>query len=479
MELRDIAIFIGGGLVYAALCPRRLRRWALLIASIYAIYALQPSLDVRFLDFGLPTATLVVAVYGWILTRAPDQADGGWRANLLTLALIILTVCALTIPRYIADFPLQPTARPPDIAVVLLGIWIAVVIGAILALVSARRPRTAIWVGIIALIALFIIVKTEPFAVALAGLLRSNTGQNVALASMPDIGWLGFSYVAFRILHTLRDRQSGLLPALNLRQYLTYIIFFPAYTAGPIDRAERHAADDRALPELRGLDADRLTRAGRRIVMGLFKKFVIADTLALFSLNAVAVNQTDSTAALWLMLYVYAFRLYFDFSGYTDIAIGIGMLYGVQLPENFANPYAKNHIAAFWQAWHMTLSGWARAYLYAPLSKTLIRRKLPAGTAAGICNAVTMLTIGLWHGVTLPFAIWGAWHAAGLTIHKLWSDRTRKWYRDLKATPRRAAAWRIAGVLLTFHFVLLGWVWFALPDVETAARAFAGLFGVW
>lgn len=474
MELIHILIFIIGGLAYALIVPRRLRGWALLIASVYAIYALQPTLNIRFLDFGLPTATIVIAVYGWLLTRTTFT-----RTDLVTLIVVAAMVCALTIPRYIDDFPLQPTSRPPDIVVVLIGLGIAAVIGAVLALIVTRRRSTAIWIGIVALIVLFIIVKTEPFAVALAGLLRQNTGQNVGLASMPDIGWLGFSYVAFRILHTLRDRQSGLLPDLSLREYLTFIIFFPAYTSGPIDRAERHIEDDRGLPELRGLDPDRLTRAGIRIAVGLFKKFVIADTLALFSLNAVSAAQADSSTALWFMLYVYAFRLYFDFSGYTDIAIGIGMIYGIQLPENFDNPYAKNTLATFWQSWHMTLSSWARFYIYAPLSKALIRRKVPAGTAAGVCNAATMITIGLWHGVTLPFVVWGAWHALGLTAHKLWSDRTRKWYRGLKATPRRADAWRIAGVLLTFHFVLLGWVWFALPDFNLALRTFGGLFGVW
>jgi len=419
MELIHITVFIVGGLLYALIAPRRLRAWAMLIASVYAIYALQPTLDIRFLDFGLPTATLVMAVYGWLLTRprpalspqsptplrgegeltsddspAPVRSGGGRvrlrfagvglrLPDIISILIIVLMACLLTIPRYSADFPLQPTSRPPDIGVVLVGLGIAAVVGIAIALVTARRQNAALIVGMIALVALFIIVKTEPFAVALAGLLRRNTGQAVELAAMPDIGWLGFSYVAFRILHTIRDRQSGLLPALGLREYLTYIIFFAAYTSGPIDRAERHAADDRALLTLRALDADRLTRAGTRIAVGLVKKFVIADTLALFSLNAVAVSQTDSTAALWGMLYVYAFRLYFDFSGYSDIAVGIGMIYGVQLPENFANPYAKNTITGFWQSWHMTLSSWARFYLYAPLSKALLRRIQIGRSGAG------------------------------------------------------------------------------------------------
>lgn len=475
MTLTDILIFIAGGLVYGLIVPKQLRGWALLIASIYAIYALQPALDVRFLDFGLPTATLALAVYGWTLTRAQGQAFT--RADAAALGIAVSMVLLLTLPRYIA-MPINPTSRPPEIGVVLIGLALAAGLGALIALLARRRRGAALTLGVIGVAALFIVIKTEPLAAGLAGLLRANVGQNPALASSFDIGWLGFSYVAFRLIHTLRDRQSGLLPALDLRTYLTYLIFFPAYTSGPIDRAERYAADDARLPDLPRLDPDRLVRAGTRIAVGLLKKFVIADTLAVFSLSAGLVSQADSTGALWLMLYTYAFRLYFDFSGYTDIAIGIGMLYGVQLPENFNNPYAKNHIAAFWQSWHMTLSAWARAYVYAPISKALVRRKAAPGMVAAVANGATMLLIGLWHSVSAPFAVWGLWHGAGLTAHYLWSDRTRKWQRRLKETPRRARLWRWFGTALTFHFVLLGWVWFAIPDFPTAARTFGGLFGL-
>lgn len=475
MTLADVLIFIAGALVYGLIVPKRLRGWALLIASIYAIYALQPALDVRFLDFGLPTATLALAVYGWLLTRAESKPFS--RADAAALVIVVGMALLLTLPRYVA-LPVNPTSRPPDAGVVLTGLALAAGMGALIALLASRRRGAALTLGVIGVAALFIIVKTEPLAVGLAGLLRANVGQNPALASPLDIGWLGFSYVAFRLIHTLRDRQSGLLPALDLRTYLTYLIFFPAYTSGPIDRAERHAADDARLSDLPRLDADRFVRAGTRIAVGLLKKFAIADTLAVFSLSAALVNQTDSAGALWMMLYVYAFRLYFDFSGYTDIAIGIGMLYGVQLPENFNNPYAKNHIAAFWQSWHMTLGAWARAYVYAPISKALVRRRVAPGAVAAGANGATMLLIGLWHGVSAPFAVWGLWHGVGLTAHYLWSDRTRKWQRRLKATPRRARLWRWFGTALTFHFVLLGWVWFAIPDFETAARTFGGLFGL-
>jgi alginate O-acetyltransferase complex protein AlgI len=214
--------------------------------------------------------------------------------------------------------------------------------------------------------------------------------------------------------------------------------------------------------------------------MGLFKKFVIADGLAYFSLNTTNLTQANSAGATWILLYSYAVQLYFDFSGYSDIAIGIGMLFGIQLPENFDQPYLKNNLTIFWQSWHMTLSNWVRSYVYSPLSRNLLRRKnKPSNNVIIlICTLTTMVIIGLWHGVTLPFVIWGLWHGMGLFIHKLWSDRTRSWYRGLKKRPIKQRLWYGVGVALTFHFVVLGWVWFAMPDMASALRTFSGLLGL-
>jgi alginate O-acetyltransferase complex protein AlgI len=298
------------------------------------------------------------------------------------------------------------------------------------------------------------------------------------LAAAPDIGWLGFSYIAFRLMHTLRDRATGILPLLGFRDYLSYVVFTPALVAGPIDRAENHLAAVDALPAMRMWDAGRIVPALGRIASGLFKKFVVADTLAIFSLSTLTAEQAQGAGGLWLLLYAYAFRLFFDFSGYTDIAIGLGMLFGVKLPENFDRPYLKHNLTAFWQSWHKSLSDWARFYIYSPISRALLKRRPKPSNYVIIfaATAATFIVIGLWHGITLPFFIWGAWHALGLFGHKLWTDRTREWYRGLADRPRRV--WHAFGVLLTFHFVALGWVWFALPDAGQALRVFAGLAGI-
>ncbi|MEP6987304.1 MAG: MBOAT family O-acyltransferase [Chloroflexota bacterium] len=474
MELGQIAAFVIAGLIYLLVLPSRWRKWALLIGSMIAIYWLQPTLNIRWLDYSLPTATLGITIVCWLVTR---QSSTLLREDWQTLALVIVIALLLTISRYM-EIPIELTSRPPEtwqVAVCLL-----VLTGAIFVLRNRASSHLVISIVIILITGLFILLKTESLTVSLSHFLRGQTGQDQSLATVIDIQWLGFSYIAFRLIHTLRDRQSGLLPELSLREYLTYVIFFPAYAAGPIDRAERFATDYRALSVTNMRDANKITVALTRITVGLFKKFVIADGLAYFSLNTTNIAQANSAGAMWILLYSYAIRLYFDFSGYSDIAIGIGMLFGIQLPENFNLPYLKNNITTFWQSWHMTLSNWVRSYVYSPLSRNLLRRKnKPSNNVIIlICTLTTMVIIGLWHGVTLPFVIWGLWHGIGLFLHKLWSDRTRGWYRRLKQKPVASRLWYGMGVMLTFHFVLLGWVWFAMPDMASAFHVFSGLLGL-
>ena len=214
--------------------------------------------------------------------------------------------------------------------------------------------------------------------------------------------------------------------------------------------------------------------------MGLLKKFVIADSLALFALNPVNAGQAESAAGLWLLLYGYALRLFFDFAGYSDIAIGIGILFGIRLPENFKNPYFKTNITTFWQSWHITLSDWARFYVFSPISRNLLRRKpRPSPILIVLVSQLaTMIVIGLWHGMTLNFLIWGIWHGLALFAHKRWSDRTRAWYRSLKERPLPFRAWTALSWFLTFHYVVLGWVWFVLPEPMMAINVFGQLFGM-
>ncbi len=472
MELSAILIFIVAALIIALLVPGRWRSWALMIVSLIAIYALQPTLAIPWLDYSLPTATLLIIIAVWLFTR-PQQPFAV--EDKVALGISVVLALLLTLPRYVT-LPFEVTSRPPDTLQAALIISLTLIlIGAAYRFVPSMKALVI--TSLLGLVALFVVLKTEPLTILLSTFLRQQAGRDVTLASAIDLNWLGFSYVAFRLIHTLRDWQTGLLPALTLREYLNYVIFFPAYTAGPIDRVERFLQDERGLATQNGQDAARILEGFQRIGQGLFKKFVIADSLALFSLNPTMAQQADSTGGLWVMLYAYAFRLLFDFSGYTDIAIGIGLLLGIRLPENFDRPYLKNTITAFWQSWHMTLSNWVRFYVYSPLTRNLLRRKhKPSNNIIILLGTLaTMVVIGLWHGVTIPFLIWGLWHGTGLFVHKIWSDHTRRWYRGLNEATKRA--WTVGGVVITFHFVALGWVWFVIPDVGMAAQVLLRLLG--
>lgn len=476
MDLSQIIIFALAALTYSLLVRGNLRGWVLMVSSVFAVYWLQPFIPIRYMDYLFPTFTLLLSVAVWWIIYNGAARREDW----LALGLLSLLIVGVGITRYLIP-ELRPTpSRPPGIVIVLLilvGAW--GIFGVLNGLRRFQAGRVLIG-GILTLIALFIVFKSPPLSEDLSRILRNITGESVDLASSSDIQWLGFSYVIFRLIHLLRDHQQGKLPGLSLREHLSFVLFFPAFTAGPIDRAERFADDFRALPQQTILNAERITQGGARIFIGIFKKFVLADTLALVALSESNFGQIEGTAAMWVALYLYAFRLFFDFSGYSDIAIGLGTLVGIQLPENFNRPYLRTNITAFWQSWHMTLSNWVRFYVFFPMSRAMLRWKPRPNQQLIVLSAhlSTMIIIGLWHQITLNFFIWGAWHGLGLFIHKRWSDHTRKWFRGLQGKEWQHRGWSVLGTFLTFHFVLLGWVWFNLPEFSMALDVFEQLMGL-
>jgi D-alanyl-lipoteichoic acid acyltransferase DltB (MBOAT superfamily) len=472
MTLTHILVFAAAALLYLILLPPSWRKWALFAGSVIALYWLQPAVIIRKVDFIFPTATLALVGLSWLASRAPDQR---WtREDTTAAAIMALVVVALSLSRFIQEAYRITPSYPPETLDVLIGV------GGVIVLLAGlyRLPKRPVILAVMLLIVIvFVILKTTSLADEAKRALLNWQGQDRSLLPRASLEWLGFSYVAFRLIHTLRDRQSGKLPPLTLREYTTYAIFFPALTAGPIDRAQRFVADLQNLP---GLEPARLTQGGMRIAVGIGKKFVIADSLAYFALNTTKAEQADSILGLWVLLYAYTLQIYFDFSGYTDIAIGIGQLFGIKLPENFNLPYLKRNITLFWQSWHMTLSQWVRDYVFLPLTRFLLKRKRkPTPTVLALIGQMTtMLVIGLWHGVTWGFIVWGLWHGIGLFIHKVYSDRTRMFYIRLRERPRQGQIIGAMGTLVTFHFVAIGWVWFALPDIETSWEIFLRLFGI-
>ncbi|MDX1417047.1 MAG: MBOAT family O-acyltransferase [Candidatus Promineifilaceae bacterium] len=485
LDFLVILVLSVGAFLYAALVRGKGRQWALLVGSVIAIYWLQPNLPIRFSAYILQTTTVILTIGTWWLTQL--GADNEFQLsnkseNRIAIGIIFLIIIGMAFNRYL-NVDLRLTAyRPPpplSVAAVLATILLMfLVVGRFLGKWNERYVLTA---AILIIVVLFVILKFEPLWEGVSYFWRGLTGQDTSLAGVGDLAWLGFSYVAFRLIHTLRDSQTGILPALSLREYVTYVLFTPAYISGPIDRAERFVKDLRQLPQMKAFDSTRFWLGGRRILIGMFKKFVIADSLAQgMSLTPLNALQANSSAGLWVLLYGYTLRLFFDFSGYTDIAIGLGILFGINLPENFDRPYRSTSITQFWQRWHITLSNWVRFYVFTPLSRSLLRRKpRPSPRLIVLVSQLTtMVVIGLWHGITWNFFIWGLWHGLALFVHKQWSDRTRKWHRNLQTQKWPRRGWVFATWFLTFQYVALGWVWFLMPNVSSALRVYSRLFGI-
>ncbi len=450
-------------------------RWRiplLLGISALAVYAFQPVLPVRGLDFWLPTATLAFATLTWVLTTPREQRS--WRTNWPAAAILGGIALALGLTRYLGFSPYLTASRPPQTLQILAGLA-AVALLAFLLTRFTTPGKAALTGAFVLVILLFIVLKVPALAALVSMGLRSLNHQSTSLALAQDLRWLGFSYIAFRLLHTIRDRQSGRLPVVSLSEYVVYVIFFPALTAGPIDRIERFVGD---LRRPLALTADDLGEAGKRLVLGLFKKFAVADVLAMVALNATNALQVRPAGWAWVLLYAYAFQLYFDFSGYTDIAIGLGRLLGIRLPENFNAPYLKPNLTQFWNNWHMTLTQWFRAYFFNPVTRALRsgKKPLPIPAIIFITQLGTMVLIGLWHGVTLNFVVWGLWHGLGLFAHNRWSELTKARFAAL--SKRWQAALNVGGVLLTFNFIALGWVFFALPGLSISVQFLRILFGL-
>ena len=274
---------------------------------------------------------------------------------------------------------------------------------------------------------------------------------------------LGISFYSFQILGLTIDAYRDRLEEVpDLGKYALFVCFFPQLIAGPILRGSEF------LPQLRQggqPTTDRTRRGLWLIAIGLGKKVIIADFLLAPFVNLVFNEYAPASSAFhWVALYSFAFQIYFDFSGYTDMARGIALLLGFELPMNFLEPYLSRNPSEFWRRWHITLSRWLSDYVYIPLGGN--RRGKPR---TYLNLALTMLLGGLWHGANWTFVIWGGLHGLLLIVHRL--------IRREKTEIIRPLGWRDAPkVFVFFNLVSLLWVFFRAPDLEFALRYFERLF---
>jgi D-alanyl-lipoteichoic acid acyltransferase DltB (MBOAT superfamily) len=287
-----------------------------------------------------------------------------------------------------------------------------------------------------------------------------NIGLIASVKYLPVLPWvlpLALSFYGFQSLtYTIDIYRRDAKPAESYLAYLASASFFPTTVAGPITRLSTLWPQ---WSKREMLSAENGGKALFLIGLGLVKKLLIADFLAESLVNRVFdLPKLYSGAEVLAGAYGYALQLYYDFSGYTDIALGSALLLGITLPPNFNRPYAALNISDFWRRWHMSFSHWLRDYLYFSLPGLRSRWKV----FAYVNLVITMMLGGLWHGAGWTFLVWGAWHGVGLAMHRGWQTLRGK------RTPSPAPAARLARGLLTFHFVLIGWIFFRAANLDTA-----------
>lgn len=474
MRLPDIFLLAVLLILFRIIPSRRIRHAVLILSSCVFVFYFQPVLPVRELDFGFPLCTVIltILVYAAFSRRNPLN----FRNDLIDLAEILGTVLLIGATRFISYDGIVTASRPPQFWKVLVPVLLGAGAAYLLNLFSQKERKWPAKTLAAAILLILAILKTPALSLQLSKALRTLNGQSADLALSNDIRWFGFSYIAFRLLSILIDSTKGRRVELGLGDFFVYVCFPPALSAGPIDRWDRFTKEYAAGPK--GALADDLWDGSGQIALGLFHKFILADGLAKMALSAQNAGQFISAGWAWAALFAYALLIFFDFSGYSEIAIGLGMLFGIHLPKNFDHPYLKADLTKFWSCWHMTLTQWIRSYVFNPLTRALRGNKehpLPQWLIILITQLTTMLLIGLWHGVSVNFVIWGAWHGAGLFVHQLYSRRTGSWLRTKTDVFRKV--YTVFSTVLTFIYVSLGWIWFVVPDFHTAAVFFGRLFG--
>jgi D-alanyl-lipoteichoic acid acyltransferase DltB (MBOAT superfamily) len=329
----------------------------------------------------------------------------------------------------------------------------------IASLPSGKRRRAVLIAGVCANLGILGFFKYWDFFLEQVGATLTLLGWQRDLPLMSIILPVGISFFTFQGMSYLIDVSRGKLKPAQLLDVTLLMSFFAHLVAGPIVRGSD------LLPQF-----DRPARLNRSmaatglllIVWGLFKKSVIASELSTGLVDPVFADpgvhgQWDLIAAA----YGYAVQIYCDFSAYSDMAIGLAALLGYRFPQNFDQPYRASSLQDFWRRWHISLSSWLRDYLYIPLGGN-------RGGVVGICRnlMITMLLGGLWHGANITFVIWGLLHGGVLAVERIWREIKPKAWPGVPA---------LLGIVITFHIVCLGWIFFRSQTFDAAIAFLGGL----
>ncbi len=364
----------------------------------------------------------------------------------------------------------------PAYLVLLLGSIIVnfAVVRAMLAGANAGRRSLLVTIGIVLNVGLIAYYKYFAF------LIESLNFVAASDIRVPEIVLpIGISFFTFQQIGLLVDTWKGRVTSLRFWDHFFFIAFFPQLIAGPI------VSQHEMLPQLASirrwvLAPGKLAVGAALFSIGLFKKTVLIDPFvphidAVYS--AAARGDPISMLDGWAAGIGYGFQVYFDFSGYSDMAIGLAFMFGLSLPLNFFSPYKAASIRMFWRCWHVTLSRFLRNLLFIPMGGS--RRGLPRTIAALLG---TMAIGGLWHGAGWNFVIWGLLHGAFLSVNHAWIElalpRASRLAAQVRASPVLRRMAHAAGVLLTFSAVSFAWVFFRAPDIDTASRLAGAMLGL-
>ena len=427
---------------------------------------------------------------------------GWWDVRFLQLILISTAldfISALMIERGVVSAKLRSIASGFVItgAVLLIGVdwsggiadprifvdaqsaWIVAICVAVVAVANvvyfpirgmseARRRKLCLWISVVGNLGILATFKYfDFFASSLSGMVQSALGTTPSDWTLGFVLPVGISFYTFQTMSYAIDVYRGKTKANDrFVDVAAYVAFFPQLVAGPIERASQLLPQFAA--ERPGLDLHRFRRGMWLITWGLFKKLVVADNMAVI-VNATFGPYDDGNFALppdgltlLVALYAFAFQIYGDFSGYTDIARGIAKLLGFDLMRNFDLPYFATSPSDFWKRWHISLSSWLRDYLYIPLGGN---KGGPWATYRNL--TVTMLLGGLWHGAAWNFVIWGAYHGVLLSIYRALGIRT-----EAGSYPRVVVL--LLGILM-FHLTCIGWLLFRAQNVGTIVAFLEGI----
>ena len=328
------------------------------------------------------------------------------------------------------------------------------------------QRKALLWLAVAGNVAVLGYFKYYDFFVGSSDSLLSLVGLDAPLELRSIVLPVGISFYTFMAISYVVDTYRGTFVPTTFEKFAVYLSLFPHLVAGPIVRPGELIPQLDSPRDPRRVDT---SRAFYLIATGLFKKVVIANFLAANIVDEVFASPGQhSSLEILIAVYAYAVQIYADFSGYTDIAIGIALLLGFSFPQNFDSPYAARSLQDFWRRWHMTLSRWLRDYVYIPLGGN---RK---GTVLTYRNLLlTMLIGGLWHGAGWTFVVWGGIHGVGLAAERWWKDRPH--YVAPPDTVLRRSVERIA----TFHLVCLAWIFFRADSLSVAWDVIGGLLTGW